>query len=162
MMGSGKTTSGRELARLLGISFVDSDDQIVERAGRSINEIFKKEGEPSFRKMEREVLAQISSRKDQVIAPGGGIVLDPANRQCMQNTGRVIYLKTSLEVLWERVKEKRDRPLLATSDPRETLTELFRERTPLYESIADKIFLTDRKSPEAVAQEIFKACFSNS
>ena len=159
MMGSGKTTSGRALAKLLSVSFVDLDDQIVEREGSSINEIFEKKGEPHFRKVETELLNQVSKTTNQVVATGGGIVLNSSNSDRMRNTGSAIYLKTSLDVLWERVKEKKDRPLLKSSDPRKSLADLFYKRTPLYESSADKVFLSDYKSPETVALEIYKACF---
>jgi len=161
MMGSGKTTSGRALARLLDVPFVDLDERIVERAGRSINEIFQTEGEPYFRRLERELLAQVSGNQGQVVATGGGIVLDRANGAQMRRTGLVVYLRTSFEVLWERVQEVRDRPLLRARDPRKALAELCRERVPLYENVSDRIFLTDRKTSEAVALEIFKACFES-
>lgn len=159
MMGSGKTTTGRALAKLLSISFVDLDDQIVEHAGKSINDIFASEGEPYFRTVESKLLLETSEGQDQVVATGGGIVLNPVNRDQMKNTGTVIYLKTSLNVLWDRVRSKTDRPLLRGRDPRQTLTVLFRDRGPLYEVSADKSFLTDGKSPEAVAVEIYKSCF---
>jgi len=159
MMGAGKTATGRELARLLSLAFTDIDDLIVDEVGRSINEIFKGEGEAFFRKAERDVLARVVSRSNQVVATGGGIVLDPMNRERIKATGTAIYLKTGLAVLWQRVQEKKDRPLLRTPEPRETLTELLRERSPFYEALADKSFLTDGKSPSAVAQEIFNTCF---
>ncbi len=159
MMGSGKTTTGRALAKLLSIPFVDLDEKIVEKAGRSINEIFKTKGEHYFRELEMEVLIKVSSSSNQVIATGGGIVISPANRMTMKTTGLVIYLKTSVDVLWERVKEKKDRPLLATQNPKQTFLELFQSRTPLYMEISDKFFLTDKKASEAVAQEIFQGCF---
>lgn len=159
MMGSGKTTTGKALAKLLSISFVDLDDQIVERVGKSINDIFATEGESYFRTVESELLLETSGGRDQVVATGGGIVLNAANRERMKNTGVVIYLKTSLNVLWDRVKSKTDRPLLRGRDPQETLAALFRDREPLYEAGADKSFLTNGKSPESVAVEIYKACF---
>ncbi|MBI4358525.1 MAG: shikimate kinase [Candidatus Omnitrophica bacterium] len=159
MMGSGKTTTGRELARLLSLSFIDLDDQIVERTGKSINDIFSKEGEPYFRSIENELLMNTSHQTDRVVATGGGIVINAFNRERMKSTGLVVYLKTSLDVLWERVKGKMDRPLLRGMDPKKALANLFYERTPLYEMSSDKIFLTDHKSSEAVATEIYKTCF---
>ena len=158
-MGAGKTTTGRELARLLGLTFTDLDDLIVDQAGRSINEIFKKEGEAFFRKVEREVLARVASQSGQVVATGGGIVLDPVNRERIKASGMAIYLKTGLPVLWKRVQTKKDRPLLQTPRPEETLAELLRERAPFYEALADQSFLTDGKSPEAMAREIFTRSF---
>ena len=159
MMGSGKTTSGRALAKLLSLPFVDLDDQIVECTGRSINEIFKKEGESYFRNLESRLLNQVSRGAAQVVAPGGGVVLNPANSQQMKNTGLVVYLKTSLNVLWDRVKGKKDRPLLQSPDPKKSLAALYYKRAPLYENSAAKVFLTDYKSSENVALEIYKACF---
>lgn len=159
MMGAGKTTTGRELARLLGLTFTDIDDGIVEEAGQSINEIFENEGEAFFRRVERDILARAASGLNQVVATGGGIVLDPVNRERIKATGMAIYLKTGLAVLWKRVQAKKDRPLLRTPRPEETLAGLFRERSPYYEALADKSFLTDGKSPEAMAQEIFTTCF---
>ena len=159
MMGSGKTTTGQELARLLSLSFIDLDEQIVECTGKSINEIFSKEGESYFRDVESELLIKTSYKTDCVVATGGGIVINPLNRERMKTTGLVIYLKTSVDILWERVKSKKDRPLLHGPDPKKALTNLYSERTPLYESSTDKIFLTDRKTPKAVALEIYETCF---
>jgi len=159
MMGSGKTTTGCALAKLLSVPFVDLDDQIIQKAGRSINEIFKTKGEYYFRDLETEALKNVSGSSNQVVATGGGIVMNPENQTRLKTTGLVIYLKTSMDVLWERVKDKKDRPLLATSNPKQTFSELFRFRGPLYIESASKIFLTDYKTPEAVAQEIYKACF---
>lgn len=159
MMGSGKTTTGQALARLMKVNFVDVDDLIVERTHQSISDIFQKEGEPYFRKLETEMLHEVSARPDQVVATGGGIILKSENTQRMKQTGVVIYLKTSLEVLWERVKDKSDRPLLKVENPRKTLADILRDRSPLYEAAQDKTFLTDRKEPEEVAQEILKTCF---
>ena len=161
MMGSGKTTSGRALAKLMGLGFVDLDERIMERTGRSINDIFKSDGEPYFRKVEREVLMQVAAKQGQVVATGGGVVLDPANGERMRQTGLMIYLKTSAEVLWERVKHKKDRPLLGVQDPEKALAGLYQTRLSYYESFADKTFLTDRKTPESVALEIFKTCFES-
>lgn len=159
MMGSGKTSTGRALARLMKLPFVDLDERIMERTGRSINDIFKSEGEPYFRKVEREVLDQAAQGTSQVVATGGGAVLDPANGERMRQSGLVIYLKTSIAVLWERVKHKKNRPLLGVEDPEKALADLYQKRVASYESLADKIFLTDRKTAESVALEIFKTCF---
>ena len=159
MMGSGKTSSGRALAKLLKVTFLDLDEQIAEQAGQSINDIFKTKGESHFRKIETELLDRASKLTDHVVATGGGIVLKPENNARMKETGVIIYLKTSLNALWERVRRNKNRPLLATADPKKTLEELLSKRGLLYETTADKIFLTDQKTPEAVALEIYKTCF---
>jgi len=159
MMGSGKTTTGKALAKMLGVRFVDLDEQIVERVGRSINDIFKMEGELYFRNVESELLLQVSKDSNQIVATGGGIVINPSNSARMKSTGLVVYLKTGLDALWQRVKAKTDRPLLSTSDPRKALEGLHSERTPLYEENSDQTFLTDGKSPEAVALEIYRKSF---
>lgn len=162
MMGSGKSSSGRELARLLSFSFVDLDERVEERLGMSINEIFKTYGEPYFRKVESEVLSEVARDSDQVVASGGGIVLNPCNNETMRKTGRAIYLKTMLDALWERVKHKRDRPLLQTPNPKQVLADLLRIRGPLYEETSSGQFVTNGKSPEAVALEIYRTCFKQS
>ncbi len=159
MMGSGKTTTGKALAKLLNMPFVDLDERIVERAGQSINDIFKTHGEPHFRKLESELLKQIASESGQVVATGGGIVLDPKNAEILKKVRPTIYLKTSLDVLWERVKRKRDRPLLQAPDPQKTLASLLAEREPLYQQVANMTYFTDRKTPEEVANEIFETYF---
>ena len=159
MMGSGKTTTGQALAKLLSVPFVDLDEQIVQTAGHSINEIFKTKGEPYFRQLEADVLRKVSGSSGQVVATGGGIVINSENRAKLKSTGFVIYLKTGINTLWDRVKTKKDRPLLATADPKQTFTELFQFRAPLYAESSERVFLTDHKTPEAVAQEIYKACF---
>ena len=160
MMGSGKTTTGKALAKMMGLPFVDLDEQIAEHAGHSINDIFKTEGEPYFRSIESELLLRVSQKSGQVVATGGGIVINPSNRARMKNTGAVIYLKTGLDVLWQRVKGKTDRPLLQASNPRKALEDLHGQRAPLYEEECDQIFLTDGKTPEAVALEIHGKCFA--
>ncbi len=160
MMGSGKTSSGKVLAEMLSVPFIDLDDRIVSKAGRSINEIFNLYGESYFRNMEHEMLAEVSKGSNEIIATGGGVVLNPISCALMKNSGLVIYLKTSIDVLWERTKTKKDRPLLQTADPKKTLVELFKMRAPLYEQNSSKSFLTDRKTPEEVAEEIYKDCFA--
>ena len=161
MMGSGKTTTGKALAKLLNMPFVDLDDRIVARAGHSINDIFKTEGESCFRKLESELLKEVANQTAQVVATGGGIVLDPGNTKILKEARPTIYLKASLETLWERVKEKRDRPLLQSPDPKKTLAGLLAVREPLYQAVADMVYVTDRKTPEEVANEIFETHFQS-
>ena len=154
MMGAGKTETGRALARQAGMKFIDLDEEIERCTRQTINGIFETQGEPFFRAAEKKLLNEASGEKGAVIAPGGGIVLDPANIARMKATGIVIYLETSREVLWQRVREKRDRPLLKAPDPKQTFLELFETRRPLYESASKARVMTDGFSPEAVARKI--------
>jgi shikimate kinase len=160
MMGSGKTSTARELARRLGMNVVDLDEWIEDRAHKSVNDIFAQDGEGAFRSLESEALAEISQGEGHVVATGGGVVLSQINVKRMQETGLVIYLKTGLDVLWDRVKDKKDRPLLKATWPREKLRELAEARTKLYERAARLAVTTDRKTPAQVAKEIEMACRS--
>ena len=159
MMGSGKTTTGKALAQLLKMPFVDLDDRIVDRAGQSINDIFSTHGESYFRKLENELLKEMVTQTGQVVATGGGVVLDPKNVIILKKAKPVIYLKTSLETLWGRVKEKQDRPLLRGPDPKKTLAGLLEAREPLYQAVTSMIYVTDRKTPQEAADEIFETYF---
>ncbi len=154
MMGSGKTSTGRALAGLGGMKFLDLDEEIESRTRRSLNEIFRELGEPYFRSEEKKALKEAAGEKETVIATGGGIVLDPGNVATMKATGKVIYLASSIETLWRRVREKRDRPLLEVSDPKATFIQLFDERRPLYSSACDEKVETEGLSPEEVARKI--------
>lgn len=155
MMGAGKTTTGRALAKLLEKNFADLDERIEKEGHLTINEIFRTKGETYFRAQEKRVLREAAHHlTDTVVATGGGIVLNPENIEQMRQTGRLIYLATSIEVLWARVKEKKDRPLLSSPDPRAVLQDLFKTRTPLYESACHERFMTDGLRPEEVALQI--------
>ena len=154
MMGSGKTVTGRKLAGMLGYSFIDIDERIQEKARRTIAEIFAQSGEPSFRQMELEMLAEVSGSSQKVIATGGGAILKPENISRMRTTGKIIYLETSLDVLWQRVRGRDERPLLKTDHPKETLAKLFEARRGIYEKEADVTVGTDGQTAEAVAEKI--------
>lgn len=154
MMGAGKTATGKELARLARMDFVDLDELIQNETHLGINEIFQKKGEAFFRAEEKRLLAQAAEETHSVVATGGGIVLNPENVEKMKQSGRVIYLAASFETLWARVKDKKDRPLLAVPDPKATFFRLFQERWPLYEASSEGAVPTDRLSPEAVAKKI--------
>ena len=158
MMGAGKTATGRALAQLVGMDFLDLDETIEAQTRLSINEIFQKKGEPFFRTEERKALEKSSRLPNVVIATGGGIVLDPRNAGQMAETGRIIYLAASFETLWERVRDKRDRPLLAVSDPKAVFRELFQIRTPLYERAGEWKIVTDGLTPDQAAKKIINDC----
>lgn len=153
-MGSGKTAVGRQLARLSGLEFVDSDAEIERRTGADITLIFEKEGEAGFREREREVIDELTRRSGIVLSTGGGAVLLADNRECLSQRGAVVYLETSVAQQAKRVGAARGRPLLAGSDPAARLAELMATRAPLYQGVADLVVRTDERRVRAVAQEI--------
>jgi shikimate kinase len=155
-MGSGKTAVGKQLARLLRLTFYDSDVELEHRTGVDIPYIFEKEGEAGFREREREIIDALTQLSDVVIATGGGAVLMPENRERLANRGHVIYLKTGIRQQLERTKHGRQRPLLYTADPEARLRELMAHRAPLYESIAAIIVPTDGRQVRAVADDILQ------
>ena len=150
MMGSGKTTMGRALARHLGKFFVDSDEEIIKRTGVTIPHIFDVEGEPGFRQREAAALRDLVKRDNMVLATGGGAVLDEQNRALLRQNGIVIYLKAGVHDLWQRTRHDRNRPLLQTGDAHAKLMELFRQRDPLYQQVADIVIQSGRQSVHAL------------
>ncbi|WP_379654930.1 shikimate kinase [Pseudoxanthomonas sp. UC19_8] len=151
-MGAGKTSIGRRIAERFGLRFVDADHAVVEAAGSSIPEIFEHEGEAGFRARERAALAQLLAGEGQVVASGGGAVLDAGNRALMQARGFVIYLRVDVETQLRRVARDRNRPLLQNVDRRQVLTDLIAVRDPLYRQVADLVLDADRLTPgEATA-----------
>lgn len=156
-MGAGKSAVGRQLARMLHKSFVDSDDEVEERTGVDIPFIFEKEGEAGFRKRESKVIDDLSQQQGLVMATGGGAVTDDKTRSCLGARGFVIYLQTSVNQQLERTRRGRERPLLEGEDPRATLEALMEVRDPLYREIADLVIDTDGRRVNAVAKEIFEA-----
>lgn len=135
-MGAGKTTVGRHLAKRFGRRFVDADHEIEARTGVRIPTIFEIEGEAGFRKREAQVIAELAQETDLVLATGGGVVLDPANRGVLAGSGLVIYLNVPPALLFERTRHDRNRPLLRVPDPKAKLEELFALRDPLYREVA--------------------------
>lgn len=154
LMGAGKSTVGRILARRLGKRFVDTDHEIEKRNGVIIPVIFEIEGEDGFRRREQEVLADLAQEKDLVLSTGGGIVLKPENREVLRNHGFVVYLNARPELLAERTKHDRTRPLLNVEDPLTRLRELYAVRDPLYREVAHAIVETGRGAPQQVVQAI--------
>jgi len=153
-MGSGKTAVGRRLAALLGKQFFDSDAEIEKRTGVDIRFIFEKEGEARFREREREVIADLTALDDVVVATGGGVILDAANRDRLAKTGTVVYLETTIDTLVRRTRVTKTRPLLMTDDPRTVFERLMTVRRPLYESTADLRIETTGRQVRAVATDI--------
>jgi len=146
MPGSGKTTVGRQLARRLRLPFFDSDHVIEERLGCSIREYFAREGEAAFRDLEQQVIAELAAGPDAVIATGGGAVLREANREALRAAGRVIYLRSTPEELYQRLRHDTQRPLLQVADPLGKLRELYAQRDPLYQQAAHFRIETGRPS----------------
>jgi shikimate kinase len=150
-MGSGKTAVGKELARDLGLEFLDSDLEIEKRTGVDIPYIFEKEGEAGFRAREAAVIADLCKLEGVVVATGGGAVLNDRSRERLAATGLVIYLKTGVEEQLKRTRRAQHRPLLANGNRRETLELLAQVRAPLYAEIADISVDTSGKRVRAVA-----------
>jgi shikimate kinase len=136
LMGAGKTTVGRQLARRLGRSFLDSDHEIVARTGVPIPTIFEIEGEEGFRRREAQTILEVTETDDIVLATGGGVVINPDNRRRLHETGWVVYLNVPPALLYERTRHDRNRPLLNVPNPMARLEELYAARDPLYREIA--------------------------
>jgi shikimate kinase len=150
MMGSGKTTLGRALAKQLGKTFVDVDEEIIKRTGVTIPHIFDVEGEAGFRQRETAAICDLVKRDNMVLATGGGAVLEGNNREKLKLNGIVIYLKANVHDLWQRTRHDRNRPLLQTGDPYAKLTVLFHQRDPLYQQVADIVALSGKQSAHAL------------
>jgi len=146
LMGAGKTTIGRQLARALKYEFVDSDHEIEQRTGADIPWIFDIEGEQGFRERERAVIDELTQRQGIILATGGGAVLDPGNRRHLMARGLVVYLRASVSHLLRRTALDRNRPLLQTENPRQRLQQLLDERDSLYREVADIIVDTNNRS----------------
>lgn len=155
MMGVGKSTVGRILARRLRRPFVDTDALLEQRAGRSVREIITTDGECTFRDLEAAVLADaLTAAEPAVVAAAGGVVLREDNRRLLrERAGKVVWLSAPLEVLLARVRAGRHRPLL-DDDPAATLERLERERDPLYREVADIVVLSDGRPAETIAEHI--------
>src|SRR6516225_9223814 len=151
-MGTGKTAVGKRVASRLGRRFVDTDVLIEERAGRSIPRIFVEDGEPAFRRLEAQVIAQAAAGDGRVIATGGGVVLSRANMDCLRGNGVVIALRADAESILARVGRGEYRPLLGDA-PEERIKQLLRERDPLYQE-ADLVVETSALSVQDVAERV--------
>jgi shikimate kinase len=156
-MGVGKTAVGCVLAKLTGMSYVDLDEIIVDRAGKTIPEIFEEEGEPAFRGIERAVTREVAGLDGQVIACGGGTVLDDENLANLRRSSKMVLLVAEPGVILERVKKDDDnRPLLATDDKLSQIQSLLKSRESGYMRAADIVVDTSKRTPEQVAEEILE------
>ncbi len=154
LMGAGKTTIGRQLARRLGMHFVDSDHEIEARTGASVPWIFEIEGEASFRRREADMIRDLTAGSGLVLATGGGAVLNPDSRRLLAERGTVVYLRAGVNSILQRTAHDRNRPLLQTADPRKKLEELTAQREPLYREIADLVIDTGRPNVQSMIQTI--------
>lgn len=154
-MGTGKTTVGKILAKKLGMSFVDVDELIEKTAGLKISEVFARFGEAYFRDIETEIIKSITKNFSQVIATGGGAVLRDENLNALKSNGVVFCLTASEELIFDRIKDNNERPLLQVENPKEKIRELLAKRMPRY-MMADFIINTDGLTQEEVSEKIIK------
>lgn len=154
LMGAGKTTIGKLLAKHREVEFVDSDHEIIARCGVSIPTIFEIEGEEGFRRREMAVIDELTQRHGIVLATGGGAILKPENRAWMKQRGTVIYLRGQPQELFMRTRHDKNRPLLQTDDPLQKLKELYAVRHPLYMEAADIVLDTGRQSVHCLVRRI--------
>jgi shikimate kinase/3-dehydroquinate synthase len=154
LMGSGKTTVGRALAKKLNKRFIDSDHEIEARTGASIPLIFEIEGEQVFRQREAEVIRDLTAQDDIVLATGGGAILDPQSRAYLKERGTVIYLRASVNSILQRTGHDKNRPLLQTADPRKRIEDMSRQREPFYREVADLVVETGRPNVQWLVHAI--------
>ena len=152
--GSGKSTVGRQLARRLQLPFIDSDHAIEARLGCSIREYFEREGEEPFRDVEEQVIDELTQGPQGVLSTGGGTVLRGANRAHLRERGRVVYLKSSPDELFRRLRHDTHRPLLQVADPLSRLRDLYAVRDPLYRQTAHFVIETGRPSVASLVNMI--------
>ena len=157
MMGSGKTTIGIKIAEITGRRWYDTDGVIADKHGK-ISDIFEYYGEAHFRKLETEVIRDLSEKDNLILSTGGGLVLKTENNTMLKKNGKIVFLRASLETLSQRLKVDGTRPLLQTSAEgiKSRLARLLEERSPIYESVADCVIDVDGKTPEENAREIIE------
>lgn len=156
-MGSGKTSIGKHLAKILGLDFFDCDHELERLTGASVNLIFDLEGEAGFRLRESNVLKQLAEKDGVLIATGGGTVCSEENRSMLRSRGFVVYLKTSIENQLKRLSHDKSRPLLQAEDRVQRLLDLARVRNPLYDDTADLVFKTRNSSVYTTAKILSEA-----
>lgn len=154
LMGAGKTTVGKILAKRLHWPFFDSDHEIEARTGVRIPTIFEIEGEEGFRNREVETIAELVSMRNVVLATGGGAVLRTENQRALKENGTVIYLRANVDDLYERTRHDRNRPLLQTADPKAKLQALFEQRDPIYRQLADVVIDTSRQNVNSLVAQL--------
>ena len=157
MMGAGKTAVGRVLAEILEVPFLDSDAEIETAANMSVQEIFSRDGEPFFRKKEAQVISRLLDSHQGILSTGGGAYLAKANRTVISNKGIAVWLDADLGLLWQRVRNKDTRPLLRTENPRQTLSEIYDARVPIYAQSDLSVKANAKFSIEEMAERVIMA-----
>jgi shikimate kinase len=152
-MGTGKTSVGRLVAEQLNYEFLDTDEQIQGRTGRTIADIFNQHGEGAFREMERQMVLELATRKHIVISTGGGLPTNPQNLESLKSHALVICLWSAPERIWERVHHQHHRPLLHDPDPQKKIRDLLAVREPFYKQ-ADVLINTDTRNLREVTQQV--------
>ncbi len=155
MMGAGKSSVGRKLATRLALPFVDADNEIEAAAGMTIPEIFETRGEADFRAGEARVIARLLERGPQVLATGGGAVMNSETREQIAARGISVWLRAEHDVLMRRIRRRSDRPLLRTADPAATLRRLLEERSPIY-ALADLVVESRDVLHEVIVDELIE------
>ena len=154
LMGSGKTTLGKSLAKKLNRPFIDTDQLIEQKSGVDVSMIFEFEGEKGFRERETKLLSEIALKKEHIVSTGGGIILSKYNRDVITKSGIIFYLKTQPAELFIRLQNDKTRPLLQGANLKEKLTKIYAERWPLYEMTADYIIETKNKKISQILTNI--------
>lgn len=160
MMGAGKTTVGRRLAARLGRHFLDSDEEIEKAAQMTIPEIFEQRGEPEFRAGETRVISRVLKETDVVLATGGGAFVNAETRSLVKGEAVSVWLKAEVDILFERVSRRSNRPLLKTANPRATLEKLIEDRYPLYAE-ADVTVVSRDVPQDVVASDVIEAVLAH-
>ena len=156
LMGAGKTTVGKLLAKHVGKLFIDSDHEIERRTGVKVHLIFELEGEAGFRARETAVIDELTQQENIVLATGGGAILYAENREALHNRGTVIYLRANVEDLWRRTRHDKNRPLLQTENPRARLQQLLSQRDPLYRETAHVVIDTGEQNVQKLVRQLEK------
>ncbi|CAM8395208.1 shikimate kinase [Candidatus Methylopumilus planktonicus] len=154
LMGAGKTTIGKLLAKKLKKTFYDTDHEIEKKLGVKVSVIFELEGEEGFRKRETQMIDELSSKKDIILATGGGAILSAENRALLKERGKVIYLNAKPQHLAKRMVYDKDRPLLQQGNMLDTLNQLYKDRHPLYLNVASFVVDTEQQKTQTIINKI--------
>jgi shikimate kinase len=154
LMGAGKTTIGKLLAKKLKKTFYDTDHEIEKKLGVKVSVIFELEGEEGFRKRETQMIDELTSKKNIILATGGGAILSEKNRRLLKERGKVIYLNAKPQHLAKRMASDKDRPLLQQGNIEDTLMRLYKERHPLYLSVASFVVETGQQKTQTIINKI--------